>query len=73
MKTNIDNVYAIGDIRAQVMLAHVAMYEGIVAAHNIAGEKTEMDYSAVPSIIFSSPEVASTGLKEKDLNPEKLL
>jgi dihydrolipoamide dehydrogenase len=73
MKTNIDNIYAIGDIRAKIMLAHVAMFEGIVAAHNIAGEKIEMDYSAVPSIIFSSPEVASTGLKEKDLDPDKII
>ncbi|KLO23786.1 dihydrolipoamide dehydrogenase [Marinitoga sp. 1197] len=73
MKTNIDNVYAIGDIRAKIMLAHVAMFEGIVAAHNIAGESMKMDYSAVPSIIFSTPEVASTGLKEKDLDPEKII
>lgn len=73
MKTNIDNIYAIGDIRAKIMLAHVAMFEGIVAAHNIAGEKMEMDYSAVPSIIFSSPEIASTGLKEKDLDPDKII
>ncbi|KAF2955862.1 dihydrolipoyl dehydrogenase [Marinitoga sp. 38H-ov] len=73
MKTNIDNIYAIGDIRAKIMLAHVAMFEGIVAAHNIAGEKLEMDYNAVPSIIFSNPEVASTGLKEKDLDPDKII
>ncbi|MBO8161250.1 MAG: dihydrolipoyl dehydrogenase [Thermosipho sp. (in: Bacteria)] len=73
MKTNIDNVYAIGDIRGQIMLAHVAMLEGIVAAHNIAGETREMDYRAVPSIIFSNPEVATTGLKEKDLAPEKII
>jgi len=67
MMTSVQGVYAIGDIRAGIMLAHVASYEGIVAAHNIAGEDLEMDYSAVPSIIFSSPEVASTGLKESDL------
>ncbi|MDD5743298.1 MAG: dihydrolipoyl dehydrogenase [Mesotoga sp.] len=67
MKTSVQGVYAIGDIRAGIMLAHVASYEGIVAAHNIAGEELEMDYCAVPSIIFSSPEVASTGLKESDL------
>jgi dihydrolipoamide dehydrogenase len=73
LKTSIDNIYAIGDIRAKIMLAHVAMFEGIVAAHNIAGEKMEMDYSAVPSIIFSSPEIASTGLKEKDLDPDKII
>lgn len=67
MRTNIENVYAIGDVRAEIMLAHVASYEGIVAAHNIAEEEVEMDYSAVPSIIFSSPEVASTGIRESDI------
>jgi dihydrolipoamide dehydrogenase len=73
MRTNIDNVYAIGDIRSQIMLAHVASFEGITAAHNIAGQEKEMDYSAVPSIIFSTPEVASTGVKEKDVDPEKVI
>ncbi|BBE31461.1 dihydrolipoyl dehydrogenase [Tepiditoga spiralis] len=73
MKTNIENVYAVGDIKGKIMLAHVAMFEGIVAAHNIAGEKKLMDYSAVPSIIFSNPEVASTGLREKDLDKEKVI
>lgn len=68
MKTNIDGVYAIGDVRAQIMLAHVASFEGIVAAHNIAGEDMDMDYSSVPSIIFTNPEIASTGLKEKDVD-----
>ncbi|MDK2886903.1 MAG: dihydrolipoamide dehydrogenase [Thermosipho sp. (in: thermotogales)] len=72
MKTNIDNVYAIGDIRGQIMLAHVAMYEGLVAAHNIAGEEMEMDYSAVPAIIFSNPEIASVGLREKDIDADKI-
>jgi dihydrolipoamide dehydrogenase len=73
MRTNMENVYAIGDIRSGIMLAHVAMYEGIVAAKNIAGEEEEMDYSAVPSIIFSSPEVASVGVREKDVNPEEVV
>ncbi|PNR92317.1 dihydrolipoyl dehydrogenase [Petrotoga sp. 9PWA.NaAc.5.4] len=73
MKTNIENVYAIGDIRAHIMLAHVAMYEGIVAAHNIAGESKKMDYSAVPNVIFSNPEIATVGLKEKDVDLEKVI
>ena len=73
MRTNVENVYAIGDIRAHIMLAHVAMNEGIVAAHNIAGETKEMDYSAVPNIIFSNPEIATVGLKEKEVDPEKVI
>ncbi|HCO70529.1 MAG TPA: dihydrolipoyl dehydrogenase [Mesotoga infera] len=71
METSIDGVYAIGDIRAGIMLAHVASYEGIVAAHNIAGEDLKMDYSAVPSIIFSSPEVGSTGLRENEIEDKE--
>ncbi|ABS60097.1 dihydrolipoyl dehydrogenase [Fervidobacterium nodosum] len=72
MQTNIEGVYAIGDIRGHIMLAHVASYEGITAALNIAGIEAEMDYSAVPSIIFSNPEVASVGLREKDIDHEKV-
>ncbi len=72
MRTNIPNIYAIGDVRGQIMLAHVAMYEGIVAAKNICGEEVEMDYTAVPSVIFSNPEVASVGLREKDVDPSKV-
>ncbi len=67
MRTNLDNVYAVGDITGRSMLAHVAMKEGIVAAENIISVDSEMDYTAVPSIIFSNPEVASSGLKEKDI------
>lgn len=73
MKTNIENIYAVGDIRADIMLAHVAMYEGIVAAHNIAGEDKKMDYSTVPNVIFSNPEIATVGIKEKDANPEEVI
>ncbi|MGC8955599.1 MAG: dihydrolipoyl dehydrogenase [Fervidobacterium sp.] len=72
MRTNIDGVYAIGDIRGQIMLAHVAMYEGVVAAKNIVGIDTRIDYSAVPSIIFTNPEIASTGVKEKDVDKESV-
>lgn len=71
MRTNIDGVYAIGDIRGQIMLAHVASHEGIVAAKNIAGIDSCADYSAVPSIIFTNPEIASTGLRERDIDKTK--
>jgi dihydrolipoamide dehydrogenase (EC 1.8.1.4) len=65
MLTNLPNVYAVGDVRGRIMLAHVAMYEAVVAAENICGKPTKMDYSAVPSVIFSEPEVASVGVKRK--------
>ena len=62
MRTNITNIYAIGDITGQWQLAHVASHQGIVAARNIAGHRDEIDYSAVPSVIFTFPEVATVGL-----------
>ena len=66
MKTNVDHVYAIGDTLgpAKVMLAHVASHEGIVAAENALGSAETMDYTVVPSAIFTSPEVAGVGLTE---------
>ena len=64
METNVRGIYAIGDVVGNIMLAHVASHEGIVAAHNVAGDKKSMDYNAVPSAIFTRPEVASVGLNE---------
>ena len=66
METNIDGVYAIGDVLgpSKVMLAHVASAEGLVAAENTMGESKEMDYTAVPGAIFTTPEVANVGLTE---------
>jgi dihydrolipoamide dehydrogenase len=61
MQTNLSNVYAIGDIAGKYELAHVASYQGEVAAQNILGEKSTMDYSAVPFCVFTYPEVAIVG------------
>ncbi len=72
MRTNIPNIFAIGDVRGAIMLAHTAMYEGIVAAENIAGIDTEMDYRAVPSVVFTSPEIGSVGVREKDIEKGKV-
>ncbi len=72
MKTNIPGVYAIGDVRGAIMLAHTAMYEGVTAAYNIAGIDKEMDYSAVPSVVFTSPEIGSVGVREKDIEADKV-
>ena len=63
METSLSGIYAVGDITGEYMLAHVAMKEGIIAAENIAGKQNEMNYTAVPSIIFSNPEIASSGIK----------
>lgn len=66
MQTNIDNIYAIGDVTNIIQLAHVASHQGIVAVENIMGHDAEMDYSAVPSAIFTHPEIATVGLTEKE-------
>jgi dihydrolipoamide dehydrogenase len=65
METNIDHVYAIGDVIGNVMLAHAASAEGVVAVENIMGETRKIDYQRVPSCIYTFPEAASVGLTER--------
>jgi dihydrolipoamide dehydrogenase len=63
LRTNIPNIYAIGDAIAGYQLAHVASYEGALAVENIAlGAVREVNYSAVPSAIFTHPEIAFVGI-----------
>jgi dihydrolipoamide dehydrogenase len=64
MQTNVDGVYAIGDVVGGIMLAHLASKEGLVAVENATGGNAEMKYEVVPAAIFTSPEVASVGLRE---------
>ncbi len=64
MRTNIKNIYAIGDVNGKMQLAHVASHEGIVAVENILGKDAIMKYDAVPNVIFTSPEIASVGITE---------
>ena len=64
METSIPGVYAVGDVIGGMMLAHVASKEGLVAVGNIMGTGEIMDYSVVPAAIFTSPEIASVGLRE---------
>jgi len=64
MQTNIPGIFAIGDVTGGYLLAHVASREGITAAKNVMGGNEKIDYSAVPSAIFTSPEIASVGLNE---------
>ncbi|WP_407268147.1 dihydrolipoyl dehydrogenase [Radiobacillus sp. PE A8.2] len=65
-RTNIDNIYAIGDIVAGPPLAHKASYEGKIAAEAISGEKSEIDYNAIPAVVFSEPELATVGYAEQE-------
>jgi dihydrolipoamide dehydrogenase len=67
LRTHVPDVYAIGDILGpdKIMLAHVASKEGLVAAENAMGANRTMHYDAVPSAIFTMPEVAAVGLAEE--------
>lgn len=65
-RTNVANIYAIGDIVPGPALAHKASYEGKVAAEVIAGHASAIDYKAIPAVVFSEPEIASVGLSEAE-------
>jgi dihydrolipoamide dehydrogenase len=65
-RTNVPSIFAIGDIVAGPALAHKAFYEGKVAAEAIAGQSSVIDYKAIPSVVFSDPEIASVGFSETE-------
>jgi dihydrolipoamide dehydrogenase len=64
-RTNLPNVYAIGDVVRGPMLAHKAEDEGVMAAELIAGQKPHIDYASIPWIIYTSPEIAWVGKTEQ--------
>lgn len=66
LRTSADNIFAIGDIIGQPMLAHKAVHEGHVAAENIAGKKHFFEPKVIPSIAYTDPEVAWAGVTEKE-------
>jgi len=66
LRTSVAGIYAIGDITGKVQLAHVASAQGLVAAENIMGRQKKIDYNAVPSCIFTHPEVGSVGLTTQE-------
>ncbi len=70
MKTNVDNIYAIGDIVGQPMLAHKAVHEAKVAAEVICGHKSGFDALTIPSVAYTDPEVAWAGKTEKELKAD---
>jgi len=72
METTAKGVYAIGDVVGGMLLAHVASVEGEVAVVNALGGDKKMDYSVIPAGIFTDPEIASVGLREKDANEQGL-
>ncbi len=71
-KTNIENVYAIGDVISGPMLAHKAEDEGIAVAENIAGQSGHVNYDTIPGVVYTTPEVASIGKTEEQLKEKKI-
>src|SRR5699024_450545 len=71
-RTNVKNIYAIGDIVDGLPLAHKASYEGKVAAEAISGKKTVIDYIGMPAVVFSDHEMASVGYTEQQAKEEKI-
>ena len=69
-KTSVDGIYAIGDVIAGPMLAHKAEDEGIAVAEILAGQKGHVNYGAIPSVIYTNPEIASVGKTEDELKAE---
>ena len=66
LRTNVPHIFAAGDVARPPMLAHKAYREGIVAAEAIAGRPTKFDFRAMPSVVFTEPELASVGLTRTD-------
>ncbi|MCM3675457.1 dihydrolipoyl dehydrogenase [Peribacillus simplex] len=66
MQTSNPSIYACGDVIGGIQLAHVAFHEGRVAALNASGQFAQVNYRAIPRCIYTSPEIASVGLTEKE-------
>ncbi|MDF4223050.1 MULTISPECIES: dihydrolipoyl dehydrogenase [Maribacter] len=67
LKTNVDNIYAIGDVIKGAMLAHKAEEEGTLVAEILAGQKPHIDYNLIPGVVYTWPEVAAVGKTEEEL------
>lgn len=66
MRTSVPGIYAVGDVKGGMMLAHTATFEGIRALNSICGVDDEIDFGVVPAAVFTNPELASVGLGEED-------
>ncbi|WP_027055133.1 dihydrolipoyl dehydrogenase [Mesorhizobium erdmanii] len=67
LRTNVAGIYAIGDVIAGPMLAHKAEDEGVAVAETIAGQAGHVNYEVIPSVVYTSPEIASVGKTEEEL------
>jgi dihydrolipoamide dehydrogenase len=72
-RTNIQSIYAVGDVAGPPMLAHKGSEEAIVLAEALAGHNpTPLDYTCIPNVVYTSPEIASVGFGEKELIEKKI-
>ena len=71
-QTNLNNIYAIGDVIEGPMLAHKAEDEGIAVAENIVGQSGHVNYDTIPGVIYTTPEVASIGQTEEQLKEKNI-
>jgi dihydrolipoamide dehydrogenase len=69
-RTNVDGIYAVGDVAGEPMLAHKGSAEGKVAAEVIAGEPSAIDHQAMPAAVFTDPEIGTVGLTEAEAADE---
>jgi dihydrolipoamide dehydrogenase len=69
-RTSVPGIWACGDVTGRRLLAHAATREGIVAVHNMFGRADRVRYQAIPSVIYTHPEVSSVGRTEEELNSQ---
>jgi len=72
MRTNLEHIYAIGDVTNKIQLAHVASHQALVAVDTILGHPHKMDYDCVPSVIFTHPQIACVGMTEAQMNARQI-
>jgi dihydrolipoamide dehydrogenase len=70
LQTNVDNIYAIGDVIAGPMLAHKAEEDGVFLAETLAGQQPALHYDLIPGVVYTWPEVAAVGKTEQELKAE---
>ncbi|TSA38769.1 MAG: dihydrolipoyl dehydrogenase [Porphyromonadaceae bacterium] len=71
-RTNVKNIFAIGDVSGGMLLAHKASYQGRIAAEVIAGQKSAFDARAIPAVVYTDPEIAVAGLSEQECKEKNI-
>lgn len=72
MKTNVQEVYAAGDVNGKLMLAHTAYREAEIAVWNMLGRRVKVNYDSIPSVVYTNPEVAWVGESEESAKEKGL-